>query len=112
MACMHDPRSSQEGYIDANGVIEKSPSNAGRRTTWSGGNYDVVADKQFTLCFFPVTVAVVQQSIREVGSCSLDVKVRCCRMQGRRRQQRARLKVGRGRCRASRGKTTRRGRGA
>ena len=33
VACMHDPRSSQEGYIDANGVIEKSPSNAGRRTT-------------------------------------------------------------------------------
>ena len=50
MACMHDPRSSQEGYIDANGVIEKSPSNAGRRITWSGGNCDVVADKQYSRC--------------------------------------------------------------
>ena len=26
-------------------------------------------------CLFSVTVAVVQQSVREVGSCSLDVKV-------------------------------------
>ena len=47
---MHDPRSSQEGYIDANGVIEKSSSNAGRRTIWSGGNRDVVADNQYSRC--------------------------------------------------------------
>ena len=45
MACMHDPRSGQEGYIDANGVIKRRPSNVGRRTIWSGGNCDVVADK-------------------------------------------------------------------
>ena len=45
----------------------------------------MVVDKQ--LCLFPVTVAVVQQSVREVGSCSLDVRVQCCRMQGRRRRR-------------------------
>ena len=45
MACMHDPRSGQEGHIDANGVIERRPSNAGRRAIWSEGNCDVVAEK-------------------------------------------------------------------
>ena len=69
-----------------------------------------VAEGVFTLCLFPVIVAVVQQRFREVGSCSLDVRVRCCRMQGRRGWRRVRLKVGRGRRQASRGKTTRRGR--
>ena len=39
-------------------------------------------------------MAVVQQSVREVGSCSLDVKARCCRMQGRRRRRRVRLRSG------------------
>ena len=39
-----------------------------------------VAEGVFTLCLFPVTVAVVRQSVRKVGSCSLDVKVRCCRV--------------------------------
>ena len=39
-----------------------------------------VAEGVFKLCLFPVTVAVVQQSVREVGSCSLDVRVRYCRM--------------------------------
>ena len=48
MACMHDPQSGQEGHIDANGVIERRRSNAGRRTIWSGGNCDVVADKQYS----------------------------------------------------------------
>ena len=52
-----------------------------------------VSDGVFTLCLFPVTVAVVQQSVREVGSCSLDVRVRCCRRHGRRRRRRVRLKV-------------------
>ena len=42
-----------------------------------------VAEGVFTLCLFPVTVAVVQQSVRKVGSCSLDVRVRCCRVQWR-----------------------------
>ena len=50
VACMHDPRSGQEGHIDVNGVIEKRPPNAGRRTIWSGGNCDVVADKQYSHC--------------------------------------------------------------
>ena len=49
MACMHDPRSGQEGHIDANGVIERRPSNAGRRASWSGGNFDVVAGKQYSI---------------------------------------------------------------
>ena len=70
-----------------------------------------IAEGVFTLFLFPVTVAVVQQSAREVGSCSLDVKVRYCRMQGRRRRREVRLKVGRGQRRPSRG-TTGRGRGA
>ena len=68
---------------------------------WRTAELDVsagcVAEGVFTLCLFPVTVAVVQQSVREVGSCRLDVRVRCCRMQGRHRRRRVRLKVGRGR---------------
>ena len=55
-----------------------------------------VAEGVFTLCMFPVTVAVVQQSVRKVGSCSLDVRVRCCRVQWRRKWRRDRLKVGGG----------------
>ena len=55
-----------------------------------------IAEVVFILCLFPVTVAVVQQSVREVGSCSLDIKVRYCRMQGCRRRRRVRLKVGGG----------------
>ena len=35
-----------------------------------------VAEGVVTFCLFPVTVAVVQQSVRKVGSCSLDVRVR------------------------------------
>ena len=70
-----------------------------------------IAEVVFTLCLFPATVAVVQQSVREGGSYSLDIKIRYCRMQGRRRRRGVRLKVGRGRRRAGRGKTTRRGRG-
>ena len=49
VVCMHDPRSGQEGHIDANGVIERRSSNAGRRTIWSGGNCDVVAVKQYSI---------------------------------------------------------------
>ena len=56
-----------------------------------------VAEGVSMLCLFPVTVAVVQKSVIVVGRCSLDVRVRCCRMQGRRRWRRVRLKVGRGR---------------
>ena len=53
MACMHDPRFDQEGHIDENGVIERRPSNAGRRIIWSGGNCDVVADKQDSIVVTP-----------------------------------------------------------
>ena len=49
MACMHDPRSGQEGHIDANGFNKRRPSKAGRRTIWSGGSCDVVADKQYNI---------------------------------------------------------------
>ena len=83
---------------------------------WRTAELDVsagcVAEGVFTLCLFPVTVAVVRRRVREVGGCSLDVRVRSCRMQGRRRRRRVRLEVVRGRRQASRGKTTRRGRGA
>ena len=57
-----------------------------------------VAEGVFTLCMFPVTVAVVQQSVRKVGSCSLNVRVRCCRVLWRRERRRDRLKVGGGWC--------------
>ena len=49
MACIHDPQSGQKGYIDTNGVIERRPSRWGRRAIWSGGNCDVVADKQYSI---------------------------------------------------------------
>ena len=82
---------------------------------WRTAELDVsagcIGEGVFTLCLLPVTVAVVQESVREMGSCNLDVGVRYCRMQGRRKRRRVRLKVGRGRRRASRGRTTCRGRG-
>ena len=56
-----------------------------RRTAELDVSAGRVAEGVFTLYLFPVTVAVVQQSVREVGSCSSDVRVRCCRMQGRHR---------------------------
>ena len=49
MACMHDPRSGQKGHIDANGVIVRRPSRAGRGPNWSGGCCDGVADKQYSI---------------------------------------------------------------
>ena len=45
MACMHDPRSGQEGHVDANEVVERRPSKAGRGTIWSGGYGGRAADK-------------------------------------------------------------------
>ena len=39
-----------------------------------------IAEGVFTLCLLPVAVAVVQQGVREVRSCSLGLKVRYCRM--------------------------------
>ena len=32
VACMHDPRSGQKAHIDANGVVKKRSSRAGRET--------------------------------------------------------------------------------
>ena len=57
-----------------------------------------VAEGVVTLCLSPITVAVVQQSVQKVGSCSLDVRIWCCRVQWRRERRRGRLKVGRGWC--------------
>ena len=59
-----------------------------------------VAERVFTL--FPVMVVVVQQSVGEMDRCSLDVRIRRCRAQGRRKWRRDRPKVGRRRRRSSR----------
>ena len=158
MACVHDPRSGQQRYVDANRVVERRPSKTDRGTIWPGDSYGGFAHKQdgivvtldqaafggeieyvggvgtltrrkmvaqrgqrvfrtveldmssgcvaervFTLCMFPVMVAVVQQSVGKMGRCSLDVRIRGCRVQGRRKWQRDRPKVGRRRRRSSRG---------
>ena len=49
VACMHDPRSGQEGHIDANGVGERRPSKTDRETIWSGGYGGGAADKQYSI---------------------------------------------------------------
>ena len=49
MACMHDPRPCQKGHIDANGVVERRPSKAGRETIGSGGYGGRAADKQYSI---------------------------------------------------------------
>ena len=61
-----------------------------------------VAEGVFTLCLFPVMVVVVQQSVGKMCRCSLDVRIRCCRVQGRRKWRRDRPKVGRRRRRSGR----------
>ena len=68
-----------------------------------------VAEGVFTLCSLPITVAVVQQ---EVGGCSLDIRVRYCRVQWLRGRRGIRLEVGEGQHRASQGRVACRGRGA
>ena len=45
MACVHDPRSGQKGHIDANGVIEGEPAEAGRGVNWAGSYCDRVVDE-------------------------------------------------------------------
>ena len=45
VVCVHDPRSSQKGHIDANGVIEEKPAEAGRGVNWAGSCCDGVADE-------------------------------------------------------------------
>ena len=54
-----------------------------------------VAERVFPLCLFLVMVAVVQQSVGMMGCCSLDVRIRRCKVQGRRKWRRDRPKVGR-----------------
>ena len=49
MACMHDPRSGQEGHVDANGVVKRRPSKACRGTIWSGGDGGGTADEQYSI---------------------------------------------------------------
>ena len=49
MACMHDLRPGQKGYIDANGVVEGRPSETGGETIWSGGYGGRAADKQHSI---------------------------------------------------------------
>ena len=49
MACIHDPRSGQEGHIDANRIMKRRPSNAGRRSIGARGNCNVVADKLYSI---------------------------------------------------------------
>ena len=66
MACMHDPRAGQEGHIDASGVVGRRPSNAGRRAIWSGGNCDVVADKQYRIVI-TLNQAAFGSEIKYVG---------------------------------------------
>ena len=49
MACMHDPRSGQEGHVDTNEVVKTRPSKAGRGTIWSGGDGGGTADEQYSI---------------------------------------------------------------
>ena len=55
-----------------------------------------VAEGIFALCLLPITVAVAQQSVREVGGCSLDIRVRYCRVRWCRGRRGVRLEVGKG----------------
>ena len=41
MECVHGPRSGQKGHIDANGVTEGKPAEAGRGVNWAGSYCDV-----------------------------------------------------------------------
>ena len=49
VACLHDPRLGQKGHIDANGVVERRPSETGRETIWSGDYGGRTADKQYSI---------------------------------------------------------------
>ena len=46
VACVHDLRSGQQRYVDANRVIERRPSKTGRGNIWSGGSCGGFAHKQ------------------------------------------------------------------
>ena len=49
VARLHDPRSDQEGHVDANGIVKRRPSKAGRVTVWSGGDGGGTADEQYCI---------------------------------------------------------------
>ena len=36
VACVHGPRYGKKGHIDANGVMEGKPAEAGRGVNWTG----------------------------------------------------------------------------
>ena len=45
VACVHNPRSGQKGHIDANGVIEGKPAEAGRGVNGAGSYCGGFADE-------------------------------------------------------------------
>ena len=49
MARLHDPRSGQEGHVDAKGVVKRRPSKAGRVAVWLGGGGGGTADEQYSI---------------------------------------------------------------
>ena len=57
-----------------------------------------VAEGVFMFVLVPSHCGCSSAECFKVGSCSLDVRVRCCRLQWRRKRRRDRLKVGRGWC--------------
>ena len=57
-----------------------------------------VVEGVFTFVLVPSHCGCGSAECSKVGSCSLDVRVRCCRVQWRRKRRRDRLKVDRGWC--------------
>ena len=49
VAHLHDPRSGQEGHVDANGVVKRRPSKAGRVAVWLGGGGGGTVDEQYSI---------------------------------------------------------------
>ena len=49
VARLHDPRSGQEGHVDANGGVKRRPSKAGRVAVWLGGGGGGTADEQYSI---------------------------------------------------------------
>ena len=45
VSCVHDPRSGQKWHIEANGVNEGKPAEAGRGVNWAGSYCDRVSDE-------------------------------------------------------------------
>ena len=49
VARLHDPRSGQERHVDANEVVKRRPSKAGRVAVWLGGGEGGTADEQYNI---------------------------------------------------------------